>query len=357
MAREILPERAFAQGERFTTPPEAMPANENAIRYFMPKEDFGNKGTTVTLRNLFSLDGGQTWRDGGSCRFGRGRTNPRDAASPENPRPFAVFGGRPWGRARGILHKAELEVEGSDTRLALESEFTTVNIAPQHHSISIEDVQFAFASSTDTVTSPSVTPAGTDRLLIAFGGNFGSPLDPYSNMTYGGAAMTPKDDIVQQFFFRQVCEYTINPSTSGGAVEYTIASFDSTLGVVGIAYSGVDQVTPLDATEDNSASSGTSLAVAIPSAAGDEAISFIFGDATEVAVADGASSQVDQEGANAICMGVSTKTGSASVNMEWTTTSIVNGMGLIGMNVNAATGGGGGDSPAAGLRSLLGVGR
>lgn len=208
--------------------------------------------------------------------------------------------------------------------------------------IAIEDIEFAFASSAGDVSSPSISPAGADRLLLAFGGNFGSPVDAYVDMTYGGGAMTPFDNRAPNFFFRQVTEYLVAPSTGGGVVTYTV-SFDSTVGVVALALSGVDQTTPVENAVVNSAGSGSpTLDVTITSATGDLAIAFFWGDAAEIAASGGATTQLDEEGANSICMGVFTKAGAASVNLAAAVTSIVNGMGAVGMNIKAAAGGGGG---------------
>lgn len=345
MSKLILQEREILRGERYETAPEEMPEAANAIRYVMPKEAFGARGTKVTLRNLFSLDGGLTWKDGGSCRFGHtpNKLDPKTGQPiQENLAPWMVSGGRKWGGVKSILHKAEIQVEGSDTRLALEADFGIVDIAPQHHSISIEDVEFNFSSSTDTVTTPSITPAGTDRLLLAMYGNFGSPVDGISDITYGGAGMTPHYDRAFQFFFRQGVEYTVAPSTGGGAVSFTIPTVDLTMGVVALAYSGVDQATPVGSVVTNDAGSGSpTMDANVSSATGDEVVGFFFGDATEITASGGASVQVDQEGANSVCMAALTKAGASSVNIAAAITTIVNGMGLIAFNVKAAAGGGG----------------
>lgn len=131
MAKEIIQERDFLKGEKFETTPEEMPEEANVIRYVMPKEAFGTKGTKVILRDFYSMDGGQTWREGGKCLFlhSPDKLDPKTGLPiQEDLAPFAIFGGLKQGGVAGVLHKAELEVVGSDTRFALQCEFKTARI-------------------------------------------------------------------------------------------------------------------------------------------------------------------------------------------------------------------------------------
>src|SRR5574341_1086879 len=136
--------------------------------------------------------------------------------------------------------------------------------------IAVEAVVSAQASGATSVTTPSITPAGSDRLLMAFGANSAGSVSAYSDMTYAGGQLTGKWNVTYQTYFRNVCEYQVAPSTGGGSVVYSVASTQDELGAGAIAFSGVDQGTPLDTEASANAAPGvTSISVDVSGATGD----------------------------------------------------------------------------------------
>lgn len=222
--------------------------------------------------------------------------------------------------------------------------------------IAIEATQHAAAGGASTVTTPSITPAGTNRLLIGCGGNDdGSPAS-VSSFTYGGVGMTSRFNSVLESFFRLVGYSTTAPSTSGGTVSYTISTSNYAVCVTAIALSGVDQTTPLGTPVSGSTTGGTSVSVNVSSETDDLVLDFIFGNATTIAVNNGNTSRIEVE--NFISLGdsygVSTKAGDTTVTIGWARTDTSFGIGMFAVNINN-DGSGGGPTGHPAMRRLGGI--
>jgi hypothetical protein len=124
-------------------------------------------------------------------------------------------------------------------------------------------------------------------------------------------------------------------SHNGGASE----SFGGTA----ICFTGVDQGTPDDAAVTNSGGTITSIAVTVSSATDDLVLDCVGvnGNPTITATA-GQTERANQSvnGGGGTMEGMSTKPGTTSVQMEWSFASSTR-VGQVGININAAAGGGG----------------
>lgn len=203
-------------------------------------------------------------------------------------------------------------------------------------------VQGASAGAASSVSTPSITPSGSDRLLVAFGGNEDGTPAAYSDMTYASGAMTPKWNVTYQTFYRNVCEFLVAPSTGGGVVTYTIGASNYTICAAALAFSGVDQTTPLDTESSNSAAAGDgATSVTISSATDDMCVDWFYGSSTTIAVEAGQDLRFESESFGAgpspdvDCCGTSTEAGATSVTMGWTRADTTYGAGQVAVNINA----------------------
>ncbi len=214
--------------------------------------------------------------------------------------------------------------------------------------IAVEAVVSAQASGATSVTTPSITPAGANRLLMALGGNSAGTVAAYSDMTYAAGQMTAKWDVTYQTYFRNVCEFLVAPSTGGGVVVYTVAATQDELGVGAVAYSGVDQTTPLDTEASANAGAGaTSISVNVAGATDDLVADFLYGSGASPTINQSNTSRFTQTGIGggdtAACG--STKASSGTTTMGWAFSSSTYGTGIVGVNINADAGAGGTANP------------
>lgn len=207
--------------------------------------------------------------------------------------------------------------------------------------IAVEAIQGASGLAVTSVSSPSITPLGLDRLLIAFGANSagaGAPV-AYSDMTFGGAQMTPKWDRVQQTIIRNVCEFIKQPSLSGGVVQYSLAGSQAIAFVACVSLSGVDQSNPLDAEVEATVAAATAaISATTPSEVGDLVMDWFFGGGTSIAINNGNTLQAKMENISGTSAGISTKAGAASVTTGWLRTGTTLPAGMVVININANTG-------------------
>lgn len=221
--------------------------------------------------------------------------------------------------------------------------------------VAVIEAQSASAVAASSVTTPTITPSGNDRILLAFGGNSDAVNAPeaYTDMTYAAGQMVPKWNLIGAVYLRNVCEYLLNPSTAGGAVTYTLNAVDTVLSVAAIALSGVDQSNPLGTEVGNAVGGGTAeVTVTVPSEPGDLVVDHFFGGGTVIAVSQGNTSRAEQENIGAAAsMGISTEAGAASVITGWTRTGTALAASVVGVNVNASRSAGNGRA-SKGRRSL-----
>lgn len=205
--------------------------------------------------------------------------------------------------------------------------------------IAVEASSKVSATSALSVTVPNITPAGSDRHVIGFGGNTAGAVSNYSDMTFGGNAMTPKvNQVNNPYGPRVVAEELVAPAASAQGLVYTVsATQDVVFGFV-IALSGVDQTTPTDTYQFTIADTGDPMSVSVTVPSGDLGVG--YGQSISSTIASGDTQQQDIDGAAGTdSANMATAPGSDTA-MTWTRTGIgLNDHGAIAVNVNAAAGG------------------
>lgn len=220
-----------------------------------------------------------------------------------------------------------------------------------HRSIAVESTATGSATSASSVsTSGNVSPAGSDRYLVALGGNaiYGT-LANYTSMAYGATGLTQVfTDGPGGLGIRVSAAQLVAPSTTPATCSYTVAASQDYLAVVGVAFSGVDQATPRDAPPAVSSGSGSSPTHTVTAGeAGDVRIAAVvnYTASGTLAIGSGEVSRANfQVGIDPyeITFAVSTKEDNGSDAMNWSGATGSFGWAMRGFNINQATGGGGG---------------
>lgn len=200
--------------------------------------------------------------------------------------------------------------------------------------ISLEDFGAVTAG-----TLPSITPAGTNRVLYAWIGRDDQIADQGWTASFNTSeSMTHLITINDPGMYWSL-HRLINPSAVDAAI---VCSGGSANGViVAFALSGVDQTTPEDTpqAEDSLSASGAS-GLTLTSEVGDMVISamFINNRTTLGATASGTGQTkiLEHNGTGGGAVAASTQDGAASVTPVWTSTGGVDRMSHIAVNVNAA---------------------
>jgi hypothetical protein len=215
--------------------------------------------------------------------------------------------------------------------------------------VAIEAKASASVTGASTLNAPSITPAGSNRLLLAVAGSDQSPVATSLVQTRNsGVAMTLGWSDTYETYFRNSGYYTINPAAS--AVVCATAANASQYGmyIAAIAFSGVDQTTPLGTPVTGSTAAGATFSASPTSAANDLVIDNYFGNADTVTPNQGNTMETEQEDFVADDTGgVSSKAGaSGSVTIGHSRTNTAFGIGLVAVSIkNDGSGGGGGGLP------------
>lgn len=195
--------------------------------------------------------------------------------------------------------------------------------------------------------STTITPSGTDRLMLAFGQvGDNTPSVGTIDFTSDLAGTLTESYTPQEFntYAAHASGYLLDPSTSLHTVtlnrdaQYNIA-------IMLVTFEDVDQATPFDTWQFDT---GANAATTVSSATGDTVVSFLSADDPAIEVAGDLTSRLEDENfaSEGWSVGVATAAGAASVNAAWTNVTGSYGAGTSAVNINQA-GGGGGSSIAA----------
>lgn len=220
--------------------------------------------------------------------------------------------------------------------------------------VAFEAVQSASGAAVSSLSTPSITPAGSNRLLVGVAGITSASPGDYTDMTYASGQMTPKVNYGPfQSFFRLFCEYLIAPSTGGGVVTVTLSGSTETVFVAALAFSGVDQTTPTDTEVTGNSNDGLAT-LTITSTTNDMAMDATIGFGGTLTKTGSGTERVNFGGLAPFNSGAgaSTIAGAASVVQSWTY-SAGDKWGSIGFNIKQVSAGA---STPAGRAALLGVG-
>ena len=217
----------------------------------------------------------------------------------------------------------------------------------------VEAVAIGSNTGANNVSAGPITPAGANRFVLGFGANSAGGLADYTDMTFGGGAMTPKANHTNPNYERAFAEELVAPATSSQSLVCTLAASQDELAAAVIALSGVDQSTPTGTYATGGDDNGDPMSIAITVGAAELGIAWFYAIAGTIAAGDTPQAEVEGiGGSNSACL--SSKAGVASA-MTATRGSIgINDWVGIAVPVKAAAGGGGG-SPGPQLM-LMGVG-
>jgi len=201
--------------------------------------------------------------------------------------------------------------------------------------IAVEVVAIGIATAATSATAGPVTPAGSNRHLIGFGAHSAGTLANYTDMTWGGAAMTPKINATNPNYERIVAEEQAAPAASSGSLVYTVAATQDEMACAVIAFSGVDASTPTDTYQQTGADTADPISISVTVPAGDLGVGWCY--TISSTIASGQTQQAESEGiGGGTCANLATVVGSASA-MTWTRTGIgTNDWIAIAVNLNAA---------------------
>ena len=124
--------------------------------------------------------------------------------------------------------------------------------------IAIEDDNSASAAGANQITF-AIVPAGTNRLLVVSGGNSaGENRATLSAITLGVVSVgDSRWDVTNSTFYRAWCNSLTQPATGSATVTIDLSDSDDELGGGAVAFSGVDQTTPIDGVNTATGSSDT----------------------------------------------------------------------------------------------------
>jgi hypothetical protein len=180
----------------------------------------------------------------------------------------------------------------------------------------------------------SHTCTGSDRVLYVFIG-----IDGVSNfnptVTYNSVSLTQLTEVTTNRYC--VVLRLVNPSSGTNDVVVSTLPGGVNQAVFAISFTGVDQVTPEDATVTSNSAGAVSLSDAVTTATGDMLVDFITVDSTAGLAADGSQTIPTNGTADMAASehGVSYWATNGSVNMGWSWTSSVAAAHLA-LNINAA---------------------
>ncbi len=338
----LIPTGTRARNTVAETAELAMPKDANSIRVWLPKTAWASGDSRINLTVERSLDAGKTWERAGFVSFGRAYHYRGPLAGQEVSEPFAEFASRKLGGREGVLYRARVETKGASERFALDAEFNTVTFAPQHHSVSIEDIDGAYALSATSVSTGTITPAGSDRgVLVQCANDDGLP-STVSTISYAGnASSSDAYSFVHDTYFRQEGAHTFSDVSSAGVGNYTVLLTQYSLNVCAIAVSGLDS---WDTAVTGSASTASSVSVNVPNmATGDMILARCYGYANSLSILSGETiedSDIGYDGGGDSVATISEQgTGTVTVGMSRGSTESY-GFGIAAIRAIAAAGGG-----------------
>jgi hypothetical protein len=189
-----------------------------------------------------------------------------------------------------------------------------------HAAVAYVDVKSNSGGSVNTLSAASITPTGSNRLVAAVACIDQYPAVNFTGMTYGGAAMTQIANYGNvQGYFRCYAAYIIAPSTGGGVVTVNLDGSAVTIYLAAIAYSGVDQSTPVGTAVTGNGADGHAT-LTISSNSGDMVMDGTVGFGGTLTKTGSGTSRDQVAGIvpDNIAAGVSTIAGASSVVQSWT---------------------------------------
>jgi hypothetical protein len=200
-------------------------------------------------------------------------------------------------------------------------------------------------------TAMSVTASGSNRCAVVHiqlqGAGGGSGQDISGNVTYAGTNMTSAGAALvdTQFNGATVHLYTlVNPATGSNTLAGT-ASVACNITVDLIAYTGVNQTTPVRAssytTQDNGATSQTTCTITVPSQTGDMTNSCAGSASTSQALNSTNHTQRNIDNSIASSYGTDDAVASGNVTHTWTWAGAEAGKLCAGFSIAAAAAAGG----------------
>lgn len=180
-------------------------------------------------------------------------------------------------------------------------------------------VQSASGAAVTTLSTPSITPTGSNRLIVGFAMLDNYPTGDFTGMTYGGAAMTQITNYGHvQSYFRIYAAYIIAPSTGGGVVTVNMDETIVAAYLAAMAFSGVDQSTPVGTEVTGNGANGLAT-LTISSSTGDMVVDGTIGFGATITKTGSGTARASQGGIGGEAgAGVSTIDGDTSVVQSWT---------------------------------------
>ncbi len=188
-----------------------------------------------------------------------------------------------------------------------------------------------------TSLSTSISSTGsTDAVVI---GVFGEGQTANPTITFGGQTPTliQRNDAFEPYLWL----YYVLPSGSGSqTITVTFGASCGRCALGAVAYSGVDQTTPIGTGVLGNTSSATTHSVTVTSATGGMVADVALVGWSDITVGAGQTVRYDQDDFLSVfrSFGMSDEAGAASVTMSWTTTTAADGS-VIAVPLIAASGG------------------
>lgn len=315
-------------GGRYETNPFPIPNKITRVAIKVPRVSIPQvEGRSCcSIRIHCSYDSGRTWEVAGGMKTNGGPLRGIQKGAPIPTHAMLRCGLRKTGPNRLIKVETLQDVAFSAGCSIEVDEVPIRNLRTPRASIALEDsVAWAEAVSATSVETGSVTPAGTDRALYAWGMNFesgavaaadGCDYDTSTAMTEVGAADNGTGQVA---LFRLIA-----PDTGGGTVTYNIDATNTYIAAMAFALSGVDQTTP-DAgsfADTSFVPNGTANAVDVPADAGDWAIGMCAHTST-VGITEGDTliqelEEYDSFGVGSISAAYIGPSSGATENVNWT---------------------------------------
>ena len=195
-------------------------------------------------------------------------------------------------------------------------------------------------SFSDTETFSLTVSAGDNRLLMVGVGRY-NPAEAVSTVTFNGEALEEWADVTNPITttFRTSVWYMVEPAVATANVVITMAASVDRLAALADVFTGVDQTTPLDTAVIDSGLGPDDATVAVSSATDDLVVDFFnCRDAATTIGADQTERAIQTN--SPVTMRSSTEPGATSVTMSWSGIANFENFDEIGININAAGGGG-----------------
>lgn len=205
------------------------------------------------------------------------------------------------------------------------------------------------------ISAPSITPSGSNRLLLASITNMDATPGTGTNVITSDVDGDLTDEYAIQVFntyIGHLTAATVAPTASAQVITY---ERDAQYGIaISVAtFEDVDQSTPTDTWAFDT---GVNCAISVSSATDDLVYSILSADDNAIEVAGDLTSRAEEENFSSTNQshGIGTAAGATTVDADWTNAAGSYGAGSGAVNINNASGGGG--PTGSNLLTTLGVG-